>query len=207
MIFHDFFSGGGSEFVTALGLPREKIVDAYLKTDVAEYSEGKIDNLERWRMFTEELGLPEDKVQVCIEAFYRGYAPIQETIAFVQELKRDFPDLRLGVISDQPEGIAGFLREKYKKVFALFDGELVLISTEVGMSKKTENLELYREAVKRAKKPASELLFVDNSSGNIKNAESVGMKGFFFDIENEDVATLVGKLREEIKQQYNFQRF
>lgn len=198
VIFYDFFSGGDREFVTSLNLPPKPIYDAYVKTDLAEYVEGKMDDVKRWKMFTEELDLPENKIQACIEAFYRGYKPIKEMVAFVQELKQNFSNLKLGVLSDQPGGVVKLLRSRYKEVFGLFDDELVLISAEVGLSKQAESLEIYREALRRANKQASEVMFVDNSRRNIRNSASLGMRVFFFDIEKKTVNSLMAELKKEI---------
>lgn len=198
VIFYDFFSGGDEEFVKALALPKEKIFEAYVKTDLTEYSEGKIDDNERWLMFVKELGLPKTKLQTCIGAFYKGYKPINEMIGLIKQLKMNHPNLSLGVLSDQPEGIATYLRKNYQYIFELFDKDLVLISTEVGLSKQAENLEFYKEALKRAKVSAAEVMLVDNSQSNMKNAASFGMQGFFFDIENVSINSLVEKLKKKV---------
>ena len=199
VLFRDFYSDAEGPMVKLLGLPRERILQAYEKTDVPEYCIGSMDEQTRWKLFTDELGLPEEKIEECIEVYYQSFRPISETKTFVQELRNNYPQLRLGVLSDQPIRAAQTVRREHQDLFSLFELKLTLISCEVGLTKRDKHFGLFKEAIRRSGKPAGKLLFVDNSMKNIETAETVGIKGFFFDIEHETVASLIGKLKKKIQ--------
>ena len=202
VLFRDFYSGAEGPMVKLLGLPREEVLRAYEKTDVPEYCIGSMDEQTRWKLFTDELGLPEERIEECIEVYYRSFRPIPETKTFVQELRNNYPQLRFGVLSDQPIRAAQTIRKEHQDLFFLFEPKLTLISCEVGLTKRDQQLRFFKEAIRRTGKPAGELFFVDNSKKNINSAESVGIKGFFFDIKHEAVVSLIGKLKKEIQRLY-----
>jgi len=199
VLFRDFYSGAEGPMVTLLGLPRERILQAYEKTDVPEYCSGSMDEQTRWKLFTDELGLPEERIEECIEVYYQSFRPISETKTFVQWLRNYYTHLRLGVLSDQPIRAAQTVREEHQDLFSLFEPKLTLISCEVGLTKRDEHLRFFKEAIRRTGKPAGEILFVDNSLKNIEFVKILGIQGFFFDIEHEPVASLIGELKKEIR--------
>ena len=203
VLFRDFYSGAEGPMVKLLGLPREEVLRAYEKTDVPEYCTGSMDEQTRWKMFTDELGLPEERIEECIEVYYHSFRPIPESKTFVQELRNNYPQLRLGVLSDQPIRAAQTIRKEHRDLFSLFEPRLTLISCEVGLTKRDQHQRFFKEAIRMAGKPAGEILFVDNSMKNIDAAETVGIKRFFFDIEHEAVASLIRELKKEIQRLYN----
>ena len=200
VLFRDFYSGAEGPMVKLLGLPREEVLRAYEKTDVPEYCIGSMDEQTRWKLFTDELGLPEERIEECIEVYYRSFRPIPETKTFVQELRNNYPQLRLGVLSDQPIRAAQTVRKEHQNLFSLFEPKLTLISCEVGLTKRDEHLRFFKEAIRKAGKPAGEILFVDNSESNIDAAELLGIKGFLFDTKSKDLETLISELKQEIEQ-------
>jgi FMN phosphatase YigB (HAD superfamily) len=200
VLFRDFYSGAEGPMVKLLGLPRERILQAYEKTDVPDYCTGSMDEQTRWKLFTDELGLPEERIEECIEVYYQSFWPISETKTFVQELRNNYPQLRLGVLSDQPIRAAQTVRKEHQNLFSLFEPKLTLISCEVGLTKRDEHLRFFKEAIRKAGKPAGEILFVDNSESNIDAAELLGIKGFLFDSKRKDLETLISELKQEIEQ-------
>ena len=199
VVFYDFFSGGIQKFVQVLNLPKQKIYTAYVKTDFVDYFEGRLSDYKRFKAMTDKLNLGQDKVQVCIDAFYKEYHPVNETISFIKKIKITFPELKVGVLSDQPAGVCKMLRKKYPQVFKLFNKDILLISAEVGLSKQAENLDFYKLAIKKSKVKPTEILFIDNFQRNIINAKKLGFKTFFFDIENIKASNLVNKLAKVMK--------
>lgn len=198
VIFTDIFSGGVKEFENSLHLSSQLIQDLYVKTDIPEYSKGTVSDRSRWKFFAETLGLPDEKIQACIDAFYKGYKPIYQTISFIKTLKRDRKDIEIGVLSDQPSGVAQYLRKQYNEIFSLFKESLILISAEINLSKKEKDLKIYQEAIKRSQKSPQELLFVDNSLKNVQNAQSLGINGFYYNIKEKDLGELLRELERKI---------
>jgi FMN phosphatase YigB (HAD superfamily) len=79
-------------------------------------------------------------------------------------------DLQLGVLSDQPNVAIDHLTDAYAGIFKLFKPELILISAKIDLSKKDEDLAIYKLAVQKAGLEPGQTLFVDNSLHNIENA-------------------------------------
>jgi len=194
VVFTDFFSGGEKKLAEVLNVPPSKLLDVYLKTDVPSYSKGGITDLERWKLFTDELGLPKSYADICINEYYKSYEQIKETVDLIRELALD-GRFRLGILSDQPKGVTDYLRKSYEDVFNLFDQNLVVISAEVKLSKKDPELDIYKLAIERSGLSVEDIVFIDNSQNNIDNAESIGIQGFFFDFKEKTPKVLVEDLR------------
>lgn len=197
VVFRDFFSGGEVGLSNALRLKPQVILDAYKKTDLPEYCKDELSDETRWKLFIDELGLSDGYLQTCIDEYYRSYQIIAESVAFLQELSNDSA-YKLGILSDQPIGIAKYLRKTYPNIFRLFNAELALISADIHLSKNDTNQVIYKYAIDRAGVTAPEILFVDNSSSNIDNAKSLGISTYFFDIKKVEIARLVEGLRAQL---------
>ena len=197
VVFNDFFSGGEVGLSRKLDIPSEQVVDAYIKTDKAEYCIGKISEQDRWKLFTDELGLDGSCVAICIDEYYKSYKPIEETVDLIKELSLT-SKFRLGILSDQPKGVTEYLRKNYQDIFALFQPELTLISAELGQSKKDQELDIYRLAIKRSSTDIKDILFIDNSKTNIDNAKILDIGGYFFDICTYSSSKLVEALNDQI---------
>lgn len=197
VVFSDFFSGGEKGLIEILGMSKETIMDAYQSTDIPAYPKGEVTDEKRWEAFTKELGLPKEKVKQCIDMYYQSYHPFPETVDFLKKLYEG-NKYQLGVLSDQPIGITKYLREKYKNVFDLFNHDLIIISAEVKLSKKDTDQSMYKLAIERSKTTPNEVLFVDNSLRNIKDATSLGMDTFYFDIKNQPIAKLLNNLQGKL---------
>jgi HAD superfamily hydrolase (TIGR01509 family) len=197
VIFTDFFSGGEISPADALQLPPQVVLDAYTKTDLPSYCKNELSDEARWRLFVSELGLPETSIQMCIDEYYQSYQIIPEPVALLEELAKD-GTYKLGILSDQPMGVTNYLRKTHPNIFSFFDPALVLISAEVGLSKKETNHAIYKLAMERAGVAAQDILFVDNSLYNIDNAKSLGIGTYLFDIKEVDVAKLVETLRKQL---------
>lgn|GEM_PF-3987552 len=197
VVFRDFFSGAVTEFAQKLGLPAETVLAAYVKTDVPVYCKNLLDDEERWKLFVDELHLPEAEIEPCIESFYESYQLFPQTVALLQELLA-MKRYRFGVLSDQPMGVAQYLRNEHQNVFDLFASELVIISAEIGLSKRDPDLEIYKEAIRKSGDAADKILLVDNALHNIENAKSLGMQTYYFDIEHKPIEELIKELKEVI---------
>lgn len=200
VIVHDFFSGGDKLFAKNLNIPLEAARDAYVATDDPAYSKGLLSDKDRWRAFVEYVGLPASSVNRCIATYFETYTAIPETIQLLQSLHAQGSRYALGVISDQPAGVAAYLQRKFQPVFALFTDQLVLISAETGMSKRDLDGSLFREAIARAGRPVHELLYIDDSAKHVQEAAKVGLPGWHFDHINVPLAKLLAAL--EIKLGY-----
>lgn len=198
VIFTDFFSGGERGLVEVLGQPSEEVLSAYVTTDAASYCKDQLSDENRWKSFVNALGLPESIIQTCIDEFYKSYHLFPDSLKFLEDLKKE-NTFRLGILSDQPMGIAKYLREKYKQVFTVCDPNLTIISAEVGLSKKDQDLGIYKLAIERSGVSPDEILFVDNSLHNAECAQSVGMQTYFFDIKNYSVKILLDGLRTRLQ--------
>lgn len=195
VIFTDLFSGGEVKMAKFLGLTCEELLSVYRKTDVADYPKGKINDEQRWKLFTNELGLPDPFITSCIQEYYKSYLPIKDTIDFIHKLSQD-GRYSLGVLSDQPSGVTNYLRSSFKKVFELFEPNLILISAEIGLSKKDADFAIYKSAIEKSNVDIEDILFIDNSKNNIDNAATLGIDSFFFDIINISPENLIIDLKK-----------
>lgn len=131
----------------------------------------------------------------CIQEYYKSYLPIKDTIDFIHKLSQD-GRYSLGVLSDQPSGVTNYLRSSFKKVFELFEPNLILISAEIGLSKKDADFAIYKSAIEKSNVDIEDILFIDNSKNNIDNAATLGIDGFFFDIINISPENLIIDLKK-----------
>jgi putative hydrolase of the HAD superfamily len=69
----------------------------------------------------------------------------------------------------------GFIRKKFPEIF-LFDA--YVLSYEVGRMK--PHPEIYEEALKKARFPAQQCVFIDDLPENIEGAHSMGMSGILY---------------------------
>lgn len=67
VVFTDFFSGGEDKLASRLALRSQEVLDSYVKTDIAEYAKGSMTDEDRWRLFTNSLGLADSFIPVCID--------------------------------------------------------------------------------------------------------------------------------------------
>ena len=92
--------------------------------------------------------------------------------------------------------MAYYLRSSFKKVFELFEPNLILISAEIGLSKKDADFAIYKSAIEKSNVDIEDILFIDNSKNNIDNAATLGIDGFFFDIINISPENLIIDLKK-----------
>ena len=197
VIFSDFFSGGEIDLSKALGISPKVTLDAYIKTDLPAYCKNEATDEQRWKSFIAEVGLPETKIQTCIDEYYKSYQIFPDAVAFLKVLKEE-SKYKLGILSDQPIGIAKYLQKEYANIFGLFDPNLVIISAEVGLSKKDTDFKIYKLAIEKAQVSSREILFVDNSLHNVDSAKSVGMDTYYFDMKNQPISVLLKDLQEKL---------
>lgn len=198
VVFHDFYSREGKEFIQALKLRKEVIFKYWVETDHTDYAKNRQSDEKRWRIFTDALGLPKEKVPACINALYRQYKPITKTVNFIKKIKRVKKNIKLGILADQPIGVVKLLRKKYPDIIKLFDKSLVLFSAEVELSKRDKDFKIFKEAIKRANTSANNIIFVDDSLTNINRVQAVGIQGFYFNIKEKKIDFLLKELERLI---------
>lgn len=198
VIFFDFYSGADLKLAKALKLPREKVYQAYVKTDFPQYCSGKMTDEERWKKFLKEVNLSEKNIDLCLKLFLQGYQPIWEMVNLIKKIRREFSQINLGVLSDQPKIVASYLRENYKRIFDLFNQQLIFISAEVGLTKQDKNLDFFWHAIKKSQVTSEEILFIDNSKLNIKRASKLGMKTFLFEVNDQPLKSITKSLENKI---------
>ena len=95
VIFRDIFSGGESVFLDGLGIDKEKFINIYTETDLPLYSKGKISDNHRWKLFAEKSKINELDVEYLVKLYISSYSPIEETVDFLKEIKKNYS---LGVL-------------------------------------------------------------------------------------------------------------
>lgn len=193
VIFTDLFSGGEMGFARTLGIDPEKLVEVYLSTDTSAYAKGHESDDVRWRALAEKLGIQDKSLDFWLREYRNTYQLYPEMKSYLSRLAQR-KDLQLGVLSDQPIVAIDHLTDAYAGIFKLFKPELILISAKIDLSKKDEDLAIYKLAVQKAGLEPGQTLFVDNSLHNIENAAKTGMKTFYFDMTNVPLAELITKL-------------
>lgn len=196
VLFTDFYYKGDREFFTLLKMPNKKLHTAYAATDDPRYCKNQMSDTKRFTLFTDMLDLPATLVPNCIRAQYRVYQPMPQTIHWIKNIRRNYPHIKMGILSDQPHGVVLFLRKKYNEIFSLFEPKLILFSSELNMTKADTDLKFFRKSVRSADKPAHEILFIDNSLKNVKKAQLLGMRAFFFNVDIKPLKTLLNDLSE-----------
>ncbi len=198
VVFYDFFSGGAKTLAENMGMPEQRVYDAYTRTDLPAYSVGQLTDLERWTMFAEELDISSGEMDVVVKSFYNTYKVIEPTVALLRDLKANFPGVNRGVLSDQPCSVARMLRKQYEDVFSLFDDDFILISAEAGLSKRNPDLSLFKLAFERSGATGPKIMYVDDSTVHLANAAKVGIPGFHFDIKSQSPVDLAAQIKHQL---------
>jgi len=194
VIFRDIYSGGCADFASLIGLPEKRVLEVYAATDVPEWTEGKISDEARWKLFADKLGLAESSIKLCAENFNIVFKPIPEVVDLLESLHVS-GKFKLGVLSDQHPGAVRYLYQSQRKVMDLFDPSLVFISSHVGFSKHEPNNKFFQYAIGHSGVAANEILFVDDSLRNVTNASKAAMMTYFFDRNGHTIVDLVVGLR------------
>ena len=189
VVFQDIFSGGHASFVSYLGITKSKFLDIYTSTDDLLYSIGQINDEDRWRFFIKGIGDGSRKLDKLIQLYLDSYSPIEETVDFLEKIKKDYPNVILGILSDQPRSVANLLRKKYNTIFSMFDEDYIFISSEVGLSKRDSKKKLFKYALKKSNSLSP--IYIDDSMVHLKKAREVGLNGYFFDINNKSPNKLI----------------
>ena len=198
VIFYDIFSGGESKMCNYLGLSKNNLLRTYVKTDIPEYSLNNISDFDRWKLFTSELGIKTSKIETLINHYHESYQLIIPTINFIRDLKQRYPKLRIGILSDQPKSVVERLRDTHKNVFSLFENNLILFSSEVGLSKRDSAQKFFKYALNKTKIPNNQILYIDDSKKHIQQAEKVGLIGFHFNIKKRKPISIIKELRYKV---------
>ncbi len=194
VIFTDFFSGAEQDLSQKLGIDSQKVLEVYRKTDIAAYCKNELSDEDRWKSFLKQLNISQTKIPLCIDEFYKSYKLFPQSLKMVQTVKHQ-TTCRLGVLSDQPMGIATYLQNKYKDIFDCFEKNITIISAEVGFSKKDKDFSIYTLAIEKAHALPEEILFIDDSQQNLEMAQKKGIKTFLYNALSFNLETLLEKIR------------
>lgn len=184
-------------------LPKEITFDlireAYNETDSPSWAKGiQTDDKVRWQEFVDYLKLPQEYVDICLDVFNHSYEPINETINYIKELKSKNPEIKIGILGEQPLSICNYIRENYKEIMDLFDPEYVFFSGENHLSKKDPEGLIYQNAIEKSHTNPEQILFVDNSMNNINNAKKFGLNVYYFDNDKE-INSIINNLNQQIE--------
>jgi 2-haloacid dehalogenase len=152
-------------------------MDFVAHTDiVADFSQAVAERAKAFPEFADQLRLFDER---WIETLG---GPIEENVALLRRLKR----------AGRPvHALSNFATEKFALAQQQFDFlsefETAVISGHVGVVK--PNPRIYEILFERAGRPASELLFIDDSAANVRAAQALGMGAIHFrpgvDLESE----------------------
>ncbi len=193
VIFSDLFSGGEIGFAKTLGIDPDELVKTYLSTDTPAYAKGHETDESRWQALADKLGVQGKSLDFWLNEYRNTYQLYPEMKPYLSQLAQR-KDLKIGALSDQPHVAIDHLTSTYPEVFQLFNPGLIVISARIGLSKKDEDLAIYKLAIQKSGLGPGQTLFVDNSHHNVENASKAGMKAFYFDITNVPLAEIITKL-------------
>ena len=133
---------------------------------------GRISATEFWYAIGPALGLQSCRM---IDEFRKRYHADESIENGVLNLIRQLHgDYKLAVLSNHPPGLAQWLSDW--KIFNLFD--MVYCSGNEGMAK--PDPAVYNLTLKRLGTLPHEAIFIDDTSGHVKAAQSLGMHGILF---------------------------
>ena len=135
------------------------------------YVTGKADEETYWERVRERTGIKGDKASLREELFNR-FILDREMLALVDRLRKE--GLVVGILSDQTNWLDEI--DEKEGLFSHFDH--VFNSYHLHKSKRDPSL--FRDVAKRLGLRPGEILFVDDNPGNVRRADSAGMKGCLF---------------------------
>jgi putative hydrolase of the HAD superfamily len=168
------------------GISHERLSLAFKKFN-GDLNLGKVTHEEIWSDLCDSLGHSVDP-SLLPQAFES--TPINTGMfELALRLKTSYS---LGIITDNKKDRIDHLKA-HLGLPELFDP--IVVSAEVGCRK--SEVGIFREAVGRLQMEARDCVFIDNSAGNLRVAESLGMNAVYFDDEANDIAALVTALRDQ----------
>lgn len=134
-------------------------------------SVGKITEDEHWLDVTKRLNLPEDQMPRIRDTFFSGDELDQTLVRFLRDSRANY---KTGLISNAWSGLRPWiLKEKFDDAF-----DNMVISAEVGYAKPDARIYIY--AAEKLNVQPHESIFVDDMKTNVDAANDLGMKGVWF---------------------------
>ncbi|MCL5680280.1 MAG: HAD family phosphatase [Candidatus Marsarchaeota archaeon] len=150
-------------------IPEKKISNVASKYNAALYK-GKIKNNKFLKSMSKELGIQRSKLNP--EKYFLKKARLnKELLKFAERLRTNYKVVILTNIYFSRYNSAMKILKKES-----FDG--IIASCFIGMMKPNKNI--YRYVLKKYKVEPKEAIFVDNLSGNVSGARSLGINGILF---------------------------
>lgn len=177
---HEDWTNAGSEVVLFYkNTPLPKCINQWMKGKISdkvllENVNKFIENLKKMHFFASEF--EKNLVQECIQVILSekeiasNMQPIAPMIKLVQEIKKEGKH-KLFIISNYAQKAAGFLIEKNKDFFSLFDD--IIISGNIGMIKPDK--EIFDYFLNKHHTEAENCIFIDDQEQNVIAAEKIGI--------------------------------
>jgi len=153
----------------------ERVINYFMDSDnVNKYMEGKISSSQffsKTRRFF--------KLDIKYREFYHLWNKVLEPYPEMEEIirtfKKDYPDIKMILVSNTNEVHYDFVREKYK-ILDLLDGHIT--SHEEGVQK--PDPEIFVRALKLADTLPKETFYTDDREDLISAARTMGIRAFQF---------------------------
>jgi putative hydrolase of the HAD superfamily len=168
------------------GISYEKLSAAFKRFN-SDLNLGKVTHEEIWPNLCDSLGC-----QVDLSLLPRAFESTPLNVGMFELALRLKANHSVGIITDNKKDRIDHLK-LHLGLPELFDP--ILVSAEVGCSK--SEVGIFRRALSYLRIEAKDCVFIDNSEGNLRVAESLGINGVYFNDEVNDIEALVRTLKEE----------
>ena len=133
---------------------------------------GRISEREFWYAIGPALGLESSwKIDAFRRRYHADEAINTDVLNLIRQLHGDY---KLAVLSNNPPGLTNWLSDW--KIFDLFD--VIYCSGDEGMAKPEPAV--FKSTLKRLKALPQEAIFIDDTIGHVKAAQSLGLHGILF---------------------------
>jgi putative hydrolase of the HAD superfamily len=168
------------------GISHEKLDSAFKKFN-GDLNLGKVTHEEIWPALCDSLGNAID-----LSLLPRAFESTPINAGMFELALRLKAAYSVAIITDNKKDRIDHLK-LHLGLPELFDP--ILVSAEVGCLK--SEVGIFREALRCLQVEANDCVFIDNSEGNLRVAESLGMNVVYFDDEANDIEALVRTLTEQ----------
>ncbi|MBL7072212.1 MAG: HAD family phosphatase [Candidatus Omnitrophica bacterium] len=153
----------------------ERVIDYFMDSDnVNRYMEGEISSSQFYSK-TRRFFRLDIKYREFYDLWNKVLAPYPEMEEIIRDLKKDYPDIKMILVSNTNEVHYDFVREKYK-ILDLLDGHIT--SHEEGVQK--PDPEIFVRALKLAGTLPKETFYTDDREDLIDAARAMGIRAFQF---------------------------
>jgi len=153
----------------------ERVIDYFMDSDnVNKYMEGKITSSQFFSK-TRRFFRLDIKYREFYDLWNKVLEPYPEMEEIIRNLKKNYPDINMILVSNTNEVHYDFVREKYK-ILDLLDGHIT--SHEEGMQK--PDPEIFVRALKLADTLPKETFYTDDREDLISAARTMGIRAFQF---------------------------